>query len=238
MSEIKVNKISPATGTETTLGDASDKFIVPSGAELEVASGATITNSGTATNFGGGADMVRIATTAVSSAVAHVDMTDCFTSAYNIYKLYIYDLRAAGSTALATKWQFLDNADAPLTGSSYHTHHIGNRHSTITSYTHYVQNYYTTAVWIGGGWSGHQHSNDAHSAEYTIFNPLSDLCFPSWLGKSVDRNHSYGYGYESCGGEYRATPPSPTAITGIRISGGGTHTFDRATIIIYGIKHA
>jgi len=52
MSEIKVNKISPATGTETTLGDASDKFIVPSGAELEVASGATITNAGTATNFG------------------------------------------------------------------------------------------------------------------------------------------------------------------------------------------
>ena len=54
MSEIKVNKISPATGTETTLGDASDKFIVPSGAELEVASGATITNAGTAVDFGGG----------------------------------------------------------------------------------------------------------------------------------------------------------------------------------------
>jgi len=44
MSELKVNKISPATGTAFTLGDSGDTFTVPSGA--------TIVNSGTATNFG------------------------------------------------------------------------------------------------------------------------------------------------------------------------------------------
>ena len=45
MSEIKVNKISPKTacGT-TTLGDSGDTFTIPSGA--------TITNSGTASGFG------------------------------------------------------------------------------------------------------------------------------------------------------------------------------------------
>ena len=43
MSEIKVNKMSPATGTDVTLGDSGDTFTVPSGA--------TITNSGTATGF-------------------------------------------------------------------------------------------------------------------------------------------------------------------------------------------
>ena len=45
MSEIQVNKISPATGTAITLGDSGDTFTIPSGA--------TITNSGTATGFGG-----------------------------------------------------------------------------------------------------------------------------------------------------------------------------------------
>ena len=45
MSELKVNKISPATGTAFTLGDSGDTFTLPSGA--------TITNSGTATGFGG-----------------------------------------------------------------------------------------------------------------------------------------------------------------------------------------
>jgi hypothetical protein len=47
MSEIQVNKISPATGTAITLGDSGDTFTIPSGA--------TLTNSGTATGFGGAA---------------------------------------------------------------------------------------------------------------------------------------------------------------------------------------
>ena len=53
MSEIKVNKISPRTacGT-TTLGDSGDTFNLPSGGTLTIASGATINNQGTATNFG------------------------------------------------------------------------------------------------------------------------------------------------------------------------------------------
>ena len=45
MSEVKVDKISPRSGTDVTLGDSGDTFTIPSGA--------TITNSGTATGFGG-----------------------------------------------------------------------------------------------------------------------------------------------------------------------------------------
>ncbi len=45
-SEIKANKISPATGTAITLGDSGDTFTVPSGV--------TLTNNGTASGFGGG----------------------------------------------------------------------------------------------------------------------------------------------------------------------------------------
>ena len=44
MSEIQVNKISPATGTTFRLGDSGDTFNIPSGA--------TIANAGTATGFG------------------------------------------------------------------------------------------------------------------------------------------------------------------------------------------
>ena len=42
-SELKVDKLSPATGTAFTLGDSGDTFTLPSGA--------TIVNSGTATGF-------------------------------------------------------------------------------------------------------------------------------------------------------------------------------------------
>ena len=52
MSEVKTNKLTAATGTAITLGDSGDTFTVPSGATLAVASGGTITNSGTQTGFG------------------------------------------------------------------------------------------------------------------------------------------------------------------------------------------
>ena len=51
MSEVKVNKVSPRSGTGVTLGDSGDTFTVPSGATLDIASGATLANSGTATGF-------------------------------------------------------------------------------------------------------------------------------------------------------------------------------------------
>jgi len=47
MSELKTNKISPATGTTTTLGDASDVFQLPASAEIDIASGATLDVNGT-----------------------------------------------------------------------------------------------------------------------------------------------------------------------------------------------
>jgi hypothetical protein len=42
MSELKVNKISPRSGTDVTLGDSADTITIPSGATLD-ASNATVT---------------------------------------------------------------------------------------------------------------------------------------------------------------------------------------------------
>ena len=47
MSEVKVDKISPRAGTAITLGDSGDTFTVPSGAEIDIASGATLDVNGT-----------------------------------------------------------------------------------------------------------------------------------------------------------------------------------------------
>jgi hypothetical protein len=44
MSEVKVNKISPRSGTDVALGDSGDTFTVPAGA--------SIVNNGTSTGFG------------------------------------------------------------------------------------------------------------------------------------------------------------------------------------------
>jgi len=64
MSEVKVNKISPRSGTTVTLGDSGDTFTIPSGA--------TINNQGTAVNFGatGSASWVTTVKTSTFTAVA------------------------------------------------------------------------------------------------------------------------------------------------------------------------
>ena len=64
MSEVKVNKISPRSGTDVTLGDSGDTFTIPSGA--------TINNQGTAVNFGatGSASWVTTVKTGDFTAVA------------------------------------------------------------------------------------------------------------------------------------------------------------------------
>jgi hypothetical protein len=67
MSEIKVNKVSPATGTAIQLGDSGDTFTVPSGCN--------IVNSGTATGFGGGKILQAVSTT----------KTDTFTTTNTSY---------------------------------------------------------------------------------------------------------------------------------------------------------
>jgi hypothetical protein len=71
MSEVKTNKLTAATGTAITLGDSGDTFTVPSGTTLAVASGGTITNSGTATGFGGDNTPMFLATSTTQQTVTN-----------------------------------------------------------------------------------------------------------------------------------------------------------------------
>jgi hypothetical protein len=66
MSELKVNKISPRSGTDVTLGDSGDTFTIPAGASM--------VNNGTATGFGatGAVNWDTTAKTANFTAVSKV----------------------------------------------------------------------------------------------------------------------------------------------------------------------
>jgi hypothetical protein len=108
-SEVKTNKISPATGTDVTLGDASDTFTVPSGSAITVASGGDIN-----VLSGGEIDIASSATLDVNGTI---DLTGATTTGF-----------PAGGLTAASQWRLttdftgaatpiasnLEEVDAPL----------------------------------------------------------------------------------------------------------------------------
>ena len=89
MSEIKVNKVSPATGTAITLGDSGDTFTVPAGA--------TIVNSGTATGFGS-SGFTQGSATATTSGTTH-DYTS-IPAGTDMIVINLFEVSNSGNTSL------------------------------------------------------------------------------------------------------------------------------------------
>ena len=80
MSEVKVNKISPRSGTTVTLGDSGDTFTIPSGA--------TISNAGTAAGFGSTGEVswntTKISSDPNTAATGVGYFTDTSGAAFNV----------------------------------------------------------------------------------------------------------------------------------------------------------
>ena len=149
MSELKVNKISPATGTAFTLGDSGDTFTVPSGA--------TITNSGTATGFGGGKVLQTIM----------VEKTDTYTQTASSFTL-ITGL-AVTITPSATSSKILITGMVNVSGNS-----------TYASFTRLMRD--STVINIGDAAGSRQrasHKSRVESLTNVMCKPLSFLDSPS-----------------------------------------------------------
>jgi len=134
-SELKANKISPATGTALTLADSGDTLTLPSGATLDIASGATIANSGTATGFGtsavvavalsGNQSLTKNAVTKVQFAYEVADTQGWWDSSTNyrftptVAGYYFCNLHCffAGQSAANTRFLYIYK-----NGSSYRDH--------------------------------------------------------------------------------------------------------------------
>ena len=97
-SEIKANKISPATDTDFTFGDSGDTFTVPSGA--------TIVNSGIATGFG------------VILQVKHVIKTDVWSNTTADTFIDIPDLTLTTDTLATTSSRVMVTACISLSHAS------------------------------------------------------------------------------------------------------------------------
>ena len=124
-SELKVDKITPASGTAGTIGDSGDTFTVPSGV--------TFTNSGTATGFGDTSEYVKIANVNTSSGTS-MSFNDCFSTTYRTYLITFQFENDRNGNQLWFRFQADDDSTFD-SNYRYASHQINNggTESSITS---------------------------------------------------------------------------------------------------------
>ena len=204
MSEIKVNKISPATGTAITLGDSGDTLTVPSGV--------TFANSGTATGFGGG----KIIQTKVSRIQGAYAQSVSSASPYSNHNI---------TTDGSTDWEM---SITPTSASNqiWHSVHIG-KHYNMTSAAYYgsidllrdgTSEAYTKSSYSYGSsapdvtwWTPHgSNAYDDHFGTMTVLDKpattsaVSYKLLYKWHGTGtytyyMNRNYTVGNNRANCG---------------------------------------
>jgi len=105
MSEVKVNKISPRSGTDVTLGDSSDTFTVPSGVTLTTTN-ATVNLPATVGGLATGIDVTSQITGVVPSANLG---TGSASSSTVLYGDGTFKAEPAGGVGTADQWRLTTN---------------------------------------------------------------------------------------------------------------------------------
>jgi len=147
-SELKVDKVSPATGTSTTLGDSGDTFTVPSGVTLDTSSSTLTLPSSAITgqtektsladadkflisdSAASGAlkyvqksnlpsgGLTLLSTVNVTSTVNSISMNSVFTTEYDNY-FFVFSDVTGGIDNQPIYLRFKDTSDGALTASVY-----------------------------------------------------------------------------------------------------------------------
>jgi len=109
MSEVKVDKISPRSGTDVTLGDASDTFTIPASATLDVNGTIDVTGA-TVTGLSAGKILQVVQSsktgqiTKTSTTIVTTELTGSITPASTSNKVLIFTFLPCGSSTCATSY--------------------------------------------------------------------------------------------------------------------------------------
>ena len=219
MSLLNVNTIEPSTGTAITLGASGDTITVPSGA--------TITNSGTATGFGD-QDWVKLHGSTLSGTASEVDIDTVFSSSYKVYKLFIVDYDV--STNGLIRVPFLVSGAVQTAAAYYIKYNDSYGNFTTASIDNGVFTD-TAGFEINQGWYTNEDSDIKSGMEVTFYNPNDNTTHNSIQFNSILIQSGH-WGWTEGVGFYDAN----IAATGLRVvPSAGTLSIGCA-FYLYGLK--
>ena len=166
-SEVKTNKISPATGTDVTLGDTSDTFTVPSGSAIAVASGGDINVAS-----GGEIDIASGATLDVNGTIDLTGATTIGFPAAGLSEFSQWRLNTNFSNDQDPITANLEEVDAPVG--------FGKKGSSMTQSSG-VFTFPDTGYWlVQGNFYLIQPSNGAGGNACNLSTTINNTAGPTW----------------------------------------------------------
>jgi len=179
----------------------------------------------------GGGTHVEIATADYSSAVSSFTLTDCFTSAYSIYKVYLYDILFASDDS-EMRMYFQDSSNSDVNGwLSYATKagarddggadDTGHEGGGISDYVRFGANDFESA------------SNEVSALEVTIIQPYETT--NTLINFNLMQRSDNGHFYSIVGG---ARLNVNTSLENIKFQSHNGTNFSSYKTVIYGVKRS
>jgi hypothetical protein len=160
----------------------------------------------------------------ISASTSSVDITDVFTSAYNLYCITATDFSTVGTTATGVNARYI-NSSGSVISSGYHSASL-----TLADNATYVEGRTTTGTAANLFGAFDQLPDSMGSIAY-VFNP-------------VDTNYTFSVAHHSRtdsqiyrGEKQISVLRNTDSITGLRVlETAGTNPFNTGKVTIYGVK--
>ena len=257
-SELKVDKITPASGTNTQIGEAGDttnlsagtvtlptSIITGQSAKTSLANADKFLISDSAASgafkyvesqYIGGGDFIRLSTIDQDLGSSQkIQFTSVFSSDYDFYRL-IGRANVGSLQQALIYFRWLNSSDAEQTSAEYHYAGYGRYSNSDDSGGN--------VAWQAMGETDGRLVTDFYGGSYnrTMF---YDMTFYPKVNSSVDRSAYQGMicynAYNSGNGGWNATSVGGTYNSSTDLSGGGLQiecntSFDYVTMSLYGVK--
>jgi len=223
-SELKVDKITPASGTSGTFGDSGDTFQVPSGVTLDIASGATFDATG-ATVTGIEANLVKISSGNWASGTDTLTFSSVFDGTYKTYLFYLNNIYASSDYRVSV--QFERGGSFVTSGYYYACQGLANGNVTQVDSSSSSSRMVTNSANAHGGAAA-----KTYSLAMNIFDPYNSTSYTQISGKSSMWLASDATGFS----DFVGLDPSAASVTGFRIDCGSGTIGANAPYLFYGLK--
>ena len=162
----------------------------------------------------------------VTTSTSSVDVTNCFSADYDVYKITTNDFSTVGTTQTALDLRFLDSGGSVVSASNYDYAYLNMKAETT-----FAEVKATNSSFIDNFFGVPDQSPEGASSVTYVFNPFSSSSYTFAINQS-----SRAEAGNFRGQKYIAVLKQAATMSGFRLFETFTRPFDEGKISVYGVN--